>query len=106
MIYFFDANGRYIGCRAPYGKESLPPNSTDIDPMIEPDEDAHWIDRKWHKEKRKSESLPGVVPQELTLEDRVEQMTRKLAEIEAKAEAATIAAESASRELKNISKVL
>ena len=47
MIYFFDENHRYIGCRALKDGEAIPINATGIDPMVGNGEQASWNGTSW-----------------------------------------------------------
>jgi hypothetical protein len=47
MIYFYDANNRYIGCRELKQNESIPINVTIVKPNLTDGQEAYFIDGAW-----------------------------------------------------------
>ena len=47
MIYFYDVDKKYIGCRELKLGESVPINATVIAPIVGSGQQAHYIDGAW-----------------------------------------------------------
>lgn len=76
MVYFYDENKRFIGCRQGNDK---PINSTDIPVVLADGQEAHFIDGEWKISDIVIEPVESV-PSEPTLEEVVDDLIVKLAD--------------------------
>lgn len=61
MIYFFDADKKYIGSRKLNEGESVPQNATIVPVTLKDGEQAHLIDDKWVVSAIPAESMIEVI---------------------------------------------
>ena len=81
MIYFFDENRRYIGCRESKDGEAIPINATRIDPMVGNGEQASWNGTSWVLTDIPTNDQNSEPPAP-TLEERVGEVEGKTATLE------------------------
>lgn len=74
MVYFYDENKRYIGCRQ---GDDKPANSTNIPVTLADGQEAHFIDGAWVVSDIVIELVENV-PTEPTLEEKVNYMEETL----------------------------
>lgn len=81
MLYFFDENNKYIGCRIRRDTEPVPASATEYPVVLDAGKQAHFIGGTWLVSEILSEPYIEPEPQLPTIEERVSYVETDLNEI-------------------------